>query len=251
MALSYVRHSCALRYKFHKFLPYVFKLIISSYFPTTLLGVSSIMVSLNNQDSNTQLPRYRHPCKDVDEIRANSETRDCSHGIFGDKNWSCEIFGDKRLVSWSIRGQNIGLVVYSRTKDWSRGKFWNKILVSWNIREQMIGLVEYSGTKIGLMEYSGTKIVLVEYSGTIIGLMQYSGTKDWSRGILGDKNWSHGIFGDKNCSRGIFGNKNWSHGIFWDKRLVSWNILGQNRDRHLKLLALYGTTSNLLRNNLT
>ena len=99
----------------------------------------------------------------------------------------CEIFGDKRLVSWSIRGQNIGLVVYSRTKDWSRGKFWNKILVSWNIREQMIGLVEYSGTKIGLMEYSGTKIVLVEYSGTKIDLMEYSGTKDWSRGIFWDK----------------------------------------------------------------
>jgi len=91
----------------------------------------------------------------------------------------------------------------------------------------------------------------VEYSGTKIGLVEYSGTRDWSRGI----------FGDKNCSRGILGDKRLVSWNIRDKRLVSWNIRGQkiglveyrgqNHNWHLKLLAFYSTTPNLLHNNLT
>jgi len=102
------------------------------------------------------------------------------------------------------------------------------------------------------VEYSGTKIVLVEYLGDKkIGLVKYSETKDGPREIFGDKNWSRGIFRDKLGLVKYSGTKDWSRGIFGGKSLVLWNIRGKNRDRHLKLLALHGTTPNLLCNHLT
>jgi len=78
-------------------------------------------------------------------------------------------------------------VEYSWTKGWSRRIFGDKRLVSWNIRGQKVGLVEYSGIKIVLVEYSGIK----DWSRGIFGdkkfLVEYSETKDWSRGISGTK----------------------------------------------------------------